>query len=122
MCQATGYKLKSNKELPSANQKFSYIIPKTNNAATGDKPNIDQQYSMFTEIDLNPSVFNIYLYRIKNITKTAENNKESLFGQLEYSELDCKYEYMIHEKRDESTDIMYGKWVTTQQPMISVNH
>ena len=29
MCQATGYKLTSNKELPSANQKFSKILPIT---------------------------------------------------------------------------------------------
>lgn len=122
MCQATGYKLKSNKELPSANQKFSYIIPKTDNGATSDKPNIDQQYAMFTEIDLDPSVFNIYLYRIKNITKTAENNKESLFGQLEYSKLDCVYEFMKHEQRDEQTDIMYGKWVSDKQAMISIQH
>lgn len=29
MCQATGFKLTSNKELPSANQKFSIAIPET---------------------------------------------------------------------------------------------
>jgi len=41
MLQATGYKLKSNKELPAPDQVYSYVIPKTTVTDSGDTPNAD---------------------------------------------------------------------------------
>ena len=57
MCQATGYKLKSNKELPCAFQVFSKLIPKTDNkydqekGTFTDKVNANQLYPMFSVIE-----------------------------------------------------------------------
>ena len=60
MCQATGYKLKSNKELPCAYQVFSKLIPKTTNeVSTGtggtltftDTVNGNQLYPMFSILE-----------------------------------------------------------------------
>ena len=44
MCQASGYKLTSNKELPSSLQRFSELLPETSVKANGDDgPNNNQQ-------------------------------------------------------------------------------
>ena len=52
MCQATGYKLKSNKELPSAYQVFSKLIPMTTVKSDGsDNPNENQLYPMFSILE-----------------------------------------------------------------------
>ena len=125
MCQSTGYKLKSNKELPSTNQKFGYVIPKTNNQITAngtfeDKPNVNQLISIYTEVDFvnndNNITANVYMRRIDNITKTKENNKESLFSQLDYSTKPCQYEYLVYNSSD-----MYGKWVSDMRPLVTVS-
>ena len=52
MCQATGYKLKSNKELPSESQVFSKIIPKTTYPAKGDSPSPNQLYPMYSVLNI----------------------------------------------------------------------
>jgi hypothetical protein len=71
MLQATGFKLKSNKELPGPLQKFSQVIPKTTFKATGATPSTSQIYPMFARIDLNSSNYNsgldIKLMAIENI-------------------------------------------------------
>lgn len=67
MMQATGFKLKSNKELPSAQQAFSEIIPETTIKKDGsDKPSGEQQYPMFGIIDLGDNT-QIYLARIHGV-------------------------------------------------------
>ena len=67
MCQATGYKLKSNKELPSASQVFSKLIPKTKH--NPDKPNGDQLYPMYSVISFNDdcSEADILMVRITGV-------------------------------------------------------
>lgn len=69
MCQATGFKLKSNKELPSVNQSFSIIKPKSQEGAA----HISQESPMFATIKFNnlENAFDISLYRIVNIKKTT---------------------------------------------------
>ena len=52
MCQATGYKLKSNKELPSDVQVFSKIIPFTDTLSSSDAPNANQLYPMYSVLDI----------------------------------------------------------------------
>lgn len=75
MCQATGYKLTSNKELPSNYQEFSNLIPKTN-VSTADT---DQQYPMFAIIKFINNGCSVSLGRVHNI---FDNYK---FTQLKYS-------------------------------------
>lgn len=78
MCQATGYKLTSNKELPSNYQEFSNMIPQTKEGSTADD---QQKESMFAIIDLNTdNSFEIKLAKVKNIF----NNKYK-FSQSAYS-------------------------------------
>ena len=125
MCQATGYKLKSNKELPSINQRFAYIIPETD--IDKGKPANNQLYSMFTEIEMDETnnKFNIYLYRILNITLNTPGGEESggvtakEFTQLAYQTKACSYEYLTHESH-KNKDKIFGTWKTTRTPMIKV--
>ena len=122
MCQATGYKLKSNKELPSTNQRFAYIIPETNIADS--KPANNQLYSMFTEIVLG-NTLDIYLYRILDITLNTPGGVESgnktakEFTQLDYQTKKSSYEYLIHESHNDK-DVIYGTWQKNKLPMISL--
>lgn len=67
MCQATGYKLTSNKELPSNAQKFSQIIPQTNNQESGDKPSKEQRVPMFAVLKFNDNNIECEIVRIQNI-------------------------------------------------------
>ena len=97
MCQATGYKLKSNKELPSAYQVFSKLIPKTEIKDDGsDKANGNQLYPMFSVLEFTHGSYvddedksyvyyvngiNVKMCRVTGIFK--ENGKDS-FTQMSY--------------------------------------
>ena len=69
MCQATGYKLKSNKELPSIYQMFSKIIPETSHGTSSDSPSSEQLYPMYSVLEFNNdcSELNISMNRITGI-------------------------------------------------------
>lgn len=77
MCQATGYKLKSNKELPSCLQVFSKLIPYTDNTGTSDSPNGNQLFPMFSVLEFNDncSEVNVYMVRISEIFKARMEDK-----------------------------------------------
>lgn len=83
MCQATGYKLKSNKELPSQLQVFSKIIPMTTHASSGDSPSGEQLYPMYSVLEFNNdcSEVDVKMMRIQNIFKANGKDK---FDQLNY--------------------------------------
>ena len=87
MCQAIGYKLKSNKELPSAAQVFSKIIPMTINddpAGKGsDGPSPEQLYPMYSVLEFNKdcSELTVTMNRITGIFKTDGGDK---FSQSDY--------------------------------------
>ena len=55
MCQATGYKLTSNKELPTPKQRFSILVPKTDDTGKSDSANANQKNPMYAVISLNNS-------------------------------------------------------------------
>lgn len=111
MCQATGYKLKSNKELPSPSQMFSYVIPKTNVTASGDKPNANQQRPMFAEIEfLGGDSTDIYLYRIDNIM-----NGTALYAQTDYSLSKAAYKYLKGDEAQGTELPIYGNWSYTNK-------
>jgi hypothetical protein len=134
MCQATGYKLKSNKELPSAYQVFSKLIPMTTYVDDTDKPNENQLYPMFSVIDFEHkngdiSAINVKLCRVAGIFK--KDGKDS-FTQTSYGTKTPSIYYLIevndsnvgaindalgyNEEGKENNKItksnyMYGAWV-----------
>lgn len=110
MCQATGFKLTSNKELPSANQKFSLAIPETTVKNGNDTANANQKYPMFGIIRLVDSDYSIELVRIANIlTSTAK------FTQYDYSTSPMKLQYF-----KQVTNNNYGEWVDAETTMLTV--
>lgn len=119
MCQATGFKLKSNKELPSPDQRFAYVIPKTTVGASSDTPNANQQRPMFAEIALNGGTYTIYLYRVENIM-----NGTKLFSQTNYSNSPASFKFLKGNEASvaDGTPAIYGNWgYTAKTPLIVVN-
>ena len=110
MCQATGYKLKSNKELPSQLQVFSKIIPMTNHKKYSDSPNANQLYPMYSVLEFNDdcSEVSVSMNRITGIFKKDGADK---FTQIDYGtkkmgketlctfeKEDCKYSGIAADK------------------------
>lgn len=99
MCQATGYKLKSNKELPSCVQVFSKIVPQTTNTwndskkSFSDGPNANQLYPMYSVLEFNDdcSELDVRMSRIHGIFKA--DGKDS-FTQLNYGTNDMTNTYL----------------------------
>lgn len=89
MCQATGYKLKSNKELPSKAQVFSKVIPMTiYKNATTDNPDGNQLYPMYSVIEIEHSGNSVSGLNVMMKRITGVFNKDG---------------------KDEFTQILYGK-------------
>jgi hypothetical protein len=135
MCQATGYKLKSNKELPCAYQVFSKIIPMTSHTADAsgkisDSPSGNQLYPMFSIIEVehdtdgnNVIAMNVKMCRVAGIF--AVDGKDS-FTQTSYGNRELKIYYLVGVNNDNATiiknflelggeinksDYMYGAWI-----------
>jgi hypothetical protein len=114
MCQATGYKLKSNKELPCAYQVFSKLIPMTSNVYEDgkftDTVNENQLYPLYSVLefiheDENISAIDVKLCRVRGIFK--KDGKDS-FTQTSYGAnkiSDASIDYLIEVKggEDEGT-------------------
>ena len=127
MCQATGYKLKSNKELPSAYQVFSKLIPKTDNKYEDgkftDTVNENQLYPMYSILEFvhnrngEIEAIDVKLCRVAGIFKT--DGKDS-FTQTSYGTKTPTIQYLI-SVTDKNVDIvnseitkdnyMYGAWI-----------
>lgn len=103
MCQATGYKLKSNKELPSMIQVFSKIIPLTThgtNKVTGqaeDKPSGEQLYPMYSILEFNNDCSEVFV-SMNRITNIFKANGKDAFTQSDFGknkparQMLCTYE------------------------------
>ena len=111
MCQATGYKQTSNKELPSTSQVFSKLIPN----CTGNKADGNQQFPMFAVINKalingDKSEYHIKLVRISNI-QTAD---AYLFTQNQHCSDDMQVQTAVFETRTEGEQEYdvdgYCKW------------
>lgn len=96
MMQATGYKLFSNKELPSFDQLFSQYIPKASVQKDGTvKATPDQCVPMYGIIDIVEDTstakkrYELQLIRIMNIVKTTYNNTKT--DSLAYKYLPTRY-------------------------------
>ena len=131
MCQASGYKLTSNKELPSALQRFSEVLPKTSVKADGsDGPNNNQQSPMYSVISFNNSLteYSIKLVRVRNIS--ANDNASGavgawLFNQQSYCKLPIRLEYIALNNAafdvagSIDNEYNYGKWSATEKQLFS---
>ena len=129
MCQATGYKLKSNKELPSPYQVFSKLIPKTNCSGSSDKPDGNQLYPMFSVLEFEHNgdnndivAINVMMCRVAGIFKA--DGKDS-FTQTSYGTGKPSIYYLIsvngknvdkinnlNEENIKESEYMYGAWVS----------
>ena len=134
MCQATGYKLKSNKELPSPYQVFSKLIPLTDTSSGTDSANGNQLYPMYSVIEFeheneNINAVNVNLCRVTGIFKV--DGKDS-FTQTSYGTLTPSIQYLIEvndknvenintslgydgQNKITSEKYMYGAWVSDEQ-------
>lgn len=109
MCQATGYKLTSNKELPSANQKFSLVVPNTTVKGGKDTASSEQKYPMFGIISLDTTEYDIKLVRVANIFKDFK------FAQNVYSTEPMQLQYFKQVPENN-----YGQWVNTETTMLTL--
>ena len=118
MCQATGFKLKSNKELPGPNQRFSFIIPKTtpNDPPKTDGPSDQQLVPMFTII--HPDTHKAYLIRLVHIHKGHPNDgTPPILSQLVYDNADITLEYLHRTNRNNIN--MYGTWTEDETVLLN---
>lgn len=116
MCQATGYKLKSNKELPSQLQVFSKIIPMTTHKKSGDSPNANQLYPMYSVLEFNDdcSEVSVSMNRITGIfLKDGKDN----FNQLDYGKKKMGNQTLCTFEKE---DCKYSG-VAENMPMTNVN-
>ena len=114
MCQVTGYKLKSNKELPSTQQKFSLVIPETKHGAAADKPDDNQLRPMFVEVVLNGGSYSVTLARIENIL-----TNKGAFSQDDIVTNPTKLMYLVSEPNG-TKDILFGHWINTKSSLIEL--
>ena len=132
MCQATGYKLKSNKELPSPYQVFSKLIPLTDTSSGTDSANGNQLFPMYSVIEFehrNESInaVNVKLCRVTGIFKV---DKKDSFTQTSYGTKSLSIQYLVEvndnnveeintilgynddvKNKITSENYMYGAWV-----------
>lgn len=115
MCQATGYKQTSNKELPTNYQSFSSIIPNSkitigsDGKVTSSKADDAQKYPMYLKIKLNDDSWDLILARIGNIQKNYK------FNQHTFSE-----DIMTEEFAQSINDSKFVNWVSTEQSIINI--
>lgn len=124
MCQATGFKLMSNKELPSPDQTFSQYIPKSQitrdsntNAITKSSASPEQRYPMYAVIELG-STWNIILTRLANI----QVNPTTLFTQVAHGTASVEKQYLYDNSQEEGENIWrYGGWSNVKRTLLQIS-
>lgn len=114
MCQASGFKLFSNKELPSVNQKFSQFLPKSTVKSDGSySASTAQRSPMFAIIDLTESEWKLSLSKILNI----QLSPSKLFNTLTYGTdpMDI-YSLVKASESAPEEDRLYGVWEQNNSP------
>ena len=109
MCQATGYKLTSNKELPSANQKFSMVVPNTINKNGKDTASSEQKYPMFGIITLEDNLYILELVRIAHI-----------FNNFKFAQNICDKNPMLLQYFKQKDGNNYGEWVDIETSITTI--
>lgn len=121
MCQATGFKLMSNKELPSPDQTFSQYIPMSqitrdgNNKITKSSASPDQRYPMYAVIELG-STWNIILTRLANI----QVNPTSLFTQIKHGTTATAKQY-LYDNSSSGDSWKYGGWSNEKRTLLQIS-
>lgn len=110
MCQASGYKLKSNKELPSPNQRFAYVIPLTTVGTSSDSPDLDQLMPMFAIINMGNNTSNSMNKSVVLVRDAYVQPKGKTLAQGKGQTKPSKYQTFIRELDTNKKDIIYGKW------------
>lgn len=113
MCQATGYKQTSNKELPGTAQAFSKILPMTSFNGSKDTADVGQQLPMFGIIDIGTSI-NIQLVRINNIQSSSG---VPLYID-KYSSEPMYFQYLHLPSDGNDLEKRFGIWNTTNSNII----
>lgn len=124
MCQATGFKLMSNKELPSPDQTFSQYIPKSQitrdsntNAITKSSASPEQRYPMYTVIELG-STWNIILTRLANI----QVNPTTLFTQVAHGTNPVEKQYLYDNSEEQGDNVWrYGGWSNVKRTLLQIS-
>ena len=117
MCQATGYKQTSNKELPTNYQSFSSIIPKstitiTDGIVTKSEPDNQQKYPMYLKVELGTNNWALKLVRIGNIQSSNYKFNQKTHG----TDGPMTLEYAIPE-----TGTKFAKWSSTENSLINIS-
>ena len=100
MCQATGYKQKSNKELPDRGQAYSMIVPETsgwNNKGDSATADVSQTYPMYTVYSYENNKIIANLYRVINIKKESIDLSTHKSAVVEFSETEYSTNKMYSE-------------------------
>ena len=112
MSQATGYKLTSNKELPSEIQKFAMILPKTTIDKNSDSASADQKFPMFTSLDLSLKEDNMsFKYKVGRFNNIFNGSYK--FTQTAYSSDPIEVQYLV-----QNTNNNFGSWITVENNVI----
>ena len=105
MCQATGYKLTSNKELPSPYQEFSQVIPQTTVTNGKESASADQKHPMFAVVDFySEDKIVVDLVAIRNILTS-----KSAFTQTSYGTTPLELYYISENTKPERNN-RFGSW------------
>ena len=117
MCQATGYKQTSNKELPTNYQSFSKVIPQsiitiTDGVVTKSTADNAQKYPMYSKIIVEDSGWKILLSRINNIQSSSYK-----FTQHEFGTGDMVEQFAT---QDDSSS-KYVNWGTEELSLINID-
>lgn len=114
MCQATGYKQTSNKELPGSAQAFSQLLPLTTYDASTNKDTAssEQQAPMFGILKWKGDMRELQLIRVANIQKKT---KQPLYNNPgEYGVDPPSLEY-INCESDEYIKARFGEWDSNEE-------
>jgi hypothetical protein len=116
MCQATGYKQTSNKELPGTSQAFSKVLPTTKFSDGKDTASVEQQLPMFGVIEIG-TTYDIQLIRIKGI----QTNKAVALYTDKYSTEPMKLEYLkVVSNSQDPIEARFGQWTETVSKTIQI--
>lgn len=113
MCQATGYKQTSNKELPGTSQAFTMLLPKTTYNGTKATASAEQQVPMFAIVEFDDeNQAKLSLIRIMNV---QAGKKSPLYNNTnEYGTGDLSFEYINAETS------RFGQWGTDSKVLVTI--
>lgn len=115
MLQSTGFKLFSNKELPSVDQKFSQFIPKSEGAT---KASGDQRSPMYAIINLTPTSYSIKLLKLLNIQRAPT----ALFTPLDHGTAPIVPQYLRPGTASDGADAqLYGIWDNADHTLMTIS-